>query len=329
MSVIVAVDGGQSQCRVAVSADGAVTATCTTAGLSYAGDPGGVRTVTGLLDFLQDYLAPQLTGRPAPTFVLALTGMPSATESRSQIAAAVAARYRPVRQLISSDLPAAFAGAVGLQAGAVISAGSGTIALGLDGTGGAHRVGGGGAMLGDDGSAYWIGLQGLREAWRARTGRSGSADLLSRAAQRYDPVSGLPGRLLASRNPVSVIAEFAVDVVAASDAGDDAAAGILRQAASHLADILCCAAEAATARQGRPEPRLAMSWSGRLLHSAALHDLFAAAVRHRLPWARVLPPEGTALDGAVLLGTAPDLNMMGDQVTIADSAGAITPDARR
>ena len=95
MSVIVAIDGGQSQCRVAVSADGEVTATCTTAGLSYAGDPGGVRTVTGLLDFLQDYLAPQPTGRPPPTFVLALTGMPSATESRSQIAAAVAARYQP------------------------------------------------------------------------------------------------------------------------------------------------------------------------------------------------------------------------------------------
>ena len=50
--------------------------------------------------------------------------------------------------------------------------------------------------------------------------------------------SALPGRLLASRNPVSVIAEFAVDVVAASDAGDEAAAGILRQAASYLADIL-------------------------------------------------------------------------------------------
>lgn len=329
MSVIVAIDGGQSQCRVAVSVESQVTATCTTAGLSYAGDPGGVRTVTGLLDFLQDYLAPQLTGRPPPTFVLALTGMPSATQSRSQIAAAVAARYRPSRQLISSDLPAAYAGAVGLQAGAVISAGSGTIALGLDGAGGAHSVGGGGAILGDDGSAYWIGLQGLREAWRARTGRTGSANLLSRAARRYEPISGLPGRLLASRNRVSVIAEFAVDVVAASDAGDRAAAGILRQAARHLADILCCAAEAAMARLGGPEPRLVMSWSGRLLRSPVLHELFVAAVRHRLPWARLYPPAGTALDGAVLLGTAPDLNMMGDQVSIADSTGAITPGAGR
>jgi glucosamine kinase len=306
MSIIVAVDGGQSQCRIAVQVGGRLAASFTVGGLYFGDDRDGVRTVTGLLTIL--------TERPLPprmdTFVLALSGMPSGMRQRSQVAAEVAARYHPARQLIGADLPAAYAGAIGLRPGAVLSVGSGTIALGADGHGTVRTTGGGGALLGDDGSAYWIGLRALREAWRTHTGRVGSAELLLRATRRYGPVGALPSMLRGSRNPVTDVAEFAPDVVDAAQAGDGAAVRIVDAAADHLADMLACVAV----------PDCVASWNGRLLRVPLLYERFAAAMRKRLPSVDLRPPDGTALDGALRLGAAADLSLFGDQISVLTGA---------
>jgi glucosamine kinase len=313
MSVIVAVDGGQSQCRIAVEVDGRPAGRYTAAGLYYGGDDDGLPTIARLLADVGALLA---RDQPLPritTFVLALSGMPSRPERRAQVAAEVTARFRPRRQLITSDLPAAYAGAIGLAPGAVLSVGSGTIALGADGHGRVNETGGGGGLLGDDGSAYWIGLRGLRQAWRTHTGRTGSGALLERATVQYGPVSGLPSRLRGSQNPVSDVASFAPAVAEAAAAGDRAAARILSEAADDLADMLHCVFTAAFPSPGHAGR---VSWSGRLLRLPALHELFAAAVRERLPSADLQPPEGTGLDGALRLGAAADLTLFGDEIDV-------------
>lgn len=313
MSIIVAIDGGQSQSRIAVQADGKPNASHTAAGLYYGGDGDGLRTIARMLDGVGAVLTQHPPLPRIDTFVLALSGMPSGRRQRALVAAEVTARFGPRRQLITSDLPAAYAGAIGLGPGAVLSVGSGTIALGADGHGQVHTTGGGGALLGDDGSAYWIGLRGLRQAWRAHTGRAGSADLLQRAARQYGPVNGLPSRLRGSQNPVSEVAGFAPGVVDAARAGDGAAVRILREAADHLADMLGCVV---TATFPAPEHKCQVSWSGRLLRLSALHELFAAAVRKRLPSVDLRPPDGTALDGAFRLAAAADLGMFGDHISV-------------
>lgn len=311
--IIVAVDGGQSQCRMAVRADGHPDARYTMSGLYFGSDGDGVRTISRMLNDVHALLGEhQLRGR-IDTFILALSGMPGSRERRELVAAEVAARFAPRRQLVASDLPAAYAGAIGLRPGAVLSVGSGTIALGADGHGQVCTTGGGGALLGDDGSAYWIGLQGLREAWRVHTGRAGSADLRSRAARRYGPVNGLPSRLRGSQNPVTDVAGFAPDVVEAAQAGDRAAVRILDRAVDDLADMLGCVI---TATFPAPSPACRVSWNGRLLQLPLLHEMFVGRVRKRLPSVDLQPPAGSALDGALLFTEASDLDIFGDQVLV-------------
>lgn len=313
MSVIVAVDGGQSQSRIAVRADGQPDARYATSGLYFGSDGDGVRTIGRMLDDIHALLAEHQPSGGIDTFVLALSGMPGGRERRELVAAEVAARFGPRRQLVASDLPAAYAGAIGLRPGAALSVGSGTIALGADGHGRVHTTGGGGALLGDDGSAYWIGLQGLREAWRVQTGRAGSAGLYSRAARRYGPVTGLPSRLRASQSPVTDVAGFAPEVVEAAQEGDRAAVRILERAVDDLADMLSCVV---TATFSAPRPACRVSWNGRLLQLPKLHEMFVAGVRKRLPSVDLQPPAGSALDGALLLATASDLGIFGDQVLV-------------
>jgi N-acetylglucosamine kinase-like BadF-type ATPase len=313
MSVIVAIDGGQSQSRIAVRADGQPDARYTISGLYFGSDGDGVRTISRMLDDVHAVLFENQPPRRIDTFILALSGMPGSRKRRELIAVEVAARFGPQRQLIASDLPAAYAGAVGLRPGAAVSVGSGTIALGADGHGRVHTTGGGGSLLGDDGSAYWIGLQGLREAWRVNTGRAGSADLRSRAARRYGPVNGMPSRLRGSHNPVTHVAGFAPDVVEAAQAGDRAAVCILDRAVDDLADMLGCVV---TATFSAPRPACRVSWNGRLLQLPLLHEMFVAAVRKRLPSVDLQPPAGSALDGALLLAAASDLGIFADEVLV-------------
>ena len=321
MSVIVAVDGGQSQCRIAVQADGRPADCYTTAGLYYGGDEdGGLRTIARLLDDAGALIARDQPPPRIDTVVLALSGMPSGRGERERVAVEAAARFRPRRQLITSDLPAAYAGAIGLAPGAVLSAGSGTIALGADGHGQVHMTGGGGGLLGDEGSAYWIGLRGLRLAWRTHTGRVGSAGLLERAIRQYGPVSELPSRLRGSQNPVSEVAGFTPAVVDAAAAGDRAAVCVLSEAAGDLADMLGCVFTAALPAPGHA---CRVSWSGRLLRLPLLHEMFAAAVRERLPSVDLQPPDGSALDGALRLGAAADLGLFGDQIDVIPGVDAI------
>src|SRR5262245_60888036 len=63
---------------------------------------------------------------------------------------------------VMSDAQAAFLGALGDRPGLLILAGTGSIVIGRDGRGRWTRAGGLGPLLGDEGSAFWIGRAWLR-----------------------------------------------------------------------------------------------------------------------------------------------------------------------
>ena len=79
---------------------------------------------------------------------------------RERARAALAPLAPTVR--IMSDVEAAYLGALGTGAGVLLLAGTGSIALGRDAAGRWHRAGGLGPLLGDEGSAFWIGRAWLR-----------------------------------------------------------------------------------------------------------------------------------------------------------------------
>jgi N-acetylglucosamine kinase len=121
--------------------------------------------------------------------------------------------------------------------GIVIAAGTGSIAYGVDPEGNEARAGGWGYLLGDEGSAFWLGHYALRHAIRAADGRGIATTLYPLICEKLDVTE--PRQLVQwfydqelSRNRVADLASL---VEIASADGDEAAETLMDQAAKHLA----------------------------------------------------------------------------------------------
>ena len=121
--------------------------------------------------------------------------------------------------------------------GIVVVAGTGSIAYGVDAAGKSARSGGWGYLLGDEGSAFWLGHAAVRQGIRAADGRGPATTLYDRIRQKLDLHE--PAELVKwfydqelSRDRVAKLASVVEE--AAAD-GDQAADALLDQAAEHLA----------------------------------------------------------------------------------------------
>ncbi|MFF2411895.1 N-acetylglucosamine kinase [Streptomyces sp. NPDC058092] len=206
-----------------------------------------------------------------------------------------------VRRLaLAADAVTAYAGAVGQRPGAVVAAGTGMIALGTDLTSW-RRADGWGHLLGDSGGGAWIGRAGLDAAMRAHDGRrGGSAPLLARLEAVFGPAPELPGLLYPRTDRAAVLASFAPEV--ASCAGHDpVAAGILRQAAGHIAE----AAAAVCPKAGADDEPCEVALTGGLFR---MGDPLLVPLREELsrqvPQARPVPGSSDPLAGALSIAQA-------------------------
>jgi glucosamine kinase len=91
-------------------------------------------------------------------------------DEQEEIAGMVRARGWAGRVSVVSDARAALEGAHGGRPGLIAISGTGSIVLGKNRVGEERRAGGWGPLLGDEGSGYCIGLDGLRAVFRARDG---------------------------------------------------------------------------------------------------------------------------------------------------------------
>jgi N-acetylglucosamine kinase-like BadF-type ATPase len=168
-----------------------------------------------------------------------------------------------VRSLIVAD--DSFTSALGASGGkpaVVLAVGTGVVALGLGPNGEVARVDGGGGFIGDRGSGWWIGRQGLIAAISQLEQREGgSADLLPLAVKRFGPMAALPEALRSSDNPFRDIARFASDVAAAARHGDLVSMRIFQRAGTHLATAAVAAA--LRSNQNQPVPIVVVGGIGR------------------------------------------------------------------
>ena len=199
--------------------------------------------------------------------------------------------------VVADDAVTAYLGARGDQDGVVVAAGTGMVGLG-HGPAGAARVDGVGGMIGDEGSGWWIGRQGLIAAVSAADGRwNASAALLTRLEARFGPVDAFPARLAAETSPVAVVASFAKDVADIAREGDTVAAEIWRQAGDYIGGVIAAAAS----RAGLDADA---QWTliGRL---SGADDLLQpgldARLRVLLPQSTRVAPVGEPLDGVAQL----------------------------
>ena len=142
--------------------------------------------------------------------------------------------------VLTTDIEIALAAAFADGPGIVVSAGTGSVAVGRDRNGKRHRIGGYGWQMGDEGSGYAIGRASLGAVSRAVDGRSPKTALSDRLlkATRSDDYDELV-RWAAGASPAEVAA-LAPHVLAVAAAGDPLAQGIADYAARELSQLAIC-----------------------------------------------------------------------------------------
>ncbi|MFD6278002.1 N-acetylglucosamine kinase [Streptomyces sp. NPDC060209] len=200
------------------------------------------------------------------------------------------------RVALAADAVTAYAGALGQRPGAVVAGGTGMIALGTD-LRTWRRADGWGHLLGDSGGGAWIGRAGLDAAMRAHDGRrGGSPALLARLEAAFGPVTGLPGLLYPRTDRPALLASFAPEVAACA-LDDEVAAGILREAAAHIAEA--AAAVCPRPDDSRPEGCEVALTGGLFRMGEPLLGPLHRELAQQVPQARVVPAAGDPLHGAL------------------------------
>ncbi|UQA98124.1 ATPase [Streptomyces halobius] len=304
-SHVLGVDSGGSGLRIAVArADGHGVGPSVT----YASDepvhtgPAGIDAAHLLSQLLPaaDELRHETGADEFAACCVGAAGMGSLGDDlRARLPAALATAFGVRHLALAADAVTAYAGALDQRPGAVVAAGTGMIALGTDLTpaAGWRRADGWGHLLGDCGSGAWIGRAGLEAAMRAYDGRrGGSAALLARAEAMFGPVTELPGALYPRPDRPAALASFAPEVARCASE-DPVAAGILCDAARHIAD--------AAAAVCPPGSRGAVAYTGGLFRiGEPLLAPLREALADRLPDALLTEAAGSPLDGAVTIAAA-------------------------
>jgi N-acetylglucosamine kinase-like BadF-type ATPase len=186
-------------------------------------------------------------------------------------------RNLAARVVVLSDAQAAHLGALGGGPGLLILSGTGSIVIGRNAAGRWARGGGLGPLLGDEGSAFWLGQQWLRMTTRG---------------EDFHPAR----RLVGGPDAVARVASLAPAVIRRARSGDPRARDIVRTGQRQLA-----AQAADVAKRLRLEQPVALSWAGSVLANPWFRAGLERAVRAAGLAGRWQPPRENAVAAAVSL----------------------------
>jgi N-acetylglucosamine kinase-like BadF-type ATPase len=285
-------DVGGTHSRALLVRDGELVgeATAPSASLTTAGRDRATLAIGSVLDQLG--IGPG-SGLDAVCLGAAGTGAPDAVAFFVELLSPVTAGGRVV---VVNDARLVLA-AAGLVDGIACVAGTGSIAVGTVGDR-EERAGGWGYLLGDEGSAYWVVREAVRELARRQDAREalGELGVAVLGGARCPDVTSLFQRWHDRPSPDA----WAALAPLVLGCGDPIAAAITRGAAAGLAAIVCEVYRAL----GSPAA-LPVVLSGGLLTG---HRAFASATRQRiqssLPVAEVVVASGPPVVGAVRLALA-------------------------
>lgn len=301
----IGVDSGKSTTRLrATDADGTVLWSGEGPGFSYGS--GASRDARAIVASIREAAGP-LTSGPPTRLCAGLTGLPGSRQARQWVVDQLSTQWSAEVALVG-DAVTAHAGALG-AGGTVVAAGTGAAALSITRDGIWSLRDGLGPIVGDRGSAYAIGLRGLRAAadWHDGVGpRPAFADEVLAQVGGL----GLPSlqRLHRNREQVAVIALLARTIAAHADRGDEAAVVICREAGEDLAMTAVAAVHALGA-----EADAVVSYSGRLLPMAAwvMAGFTRALEKAGL---ELRPPVSDPLQGALQLARGSEAQIYGGLV---------------
>lgn len=244
-----------------------------------------------------------LAGVPSERVIAVCAGV--AGVSRAGIRAAweadLARRFPHARIAVVPDFVIAFHGATG-GVGIAVLAGTGSVAYGEDGRGGASRVGGRGWEYGDEGSGAWLTAEMLRRTLRALDGIADPTPLTDAVCAHLGTRDAGELAERARRQAGSDAGRGFLVPFAAQHArsGDAEAAGLFRDAA----DALALLARAAAARLDLPGEIPVATVGGLWEIGDSLREPFGQRVRELLPRARVIAPLAAPVRGAAARAAA-------------------------
>ena len=259
--ICVGVDAGGSGTHVAVSRDGvpvremhAERANVTTAGAQAAGAVivGAVRAV--------------LDGERPDAIYVGAAGAGRAASARA-LEQLIAAAFPGALIVVGDDATIALRAAIPSGDGAVLIAGTGSVAFAVHGRRGERR-GGLGHLAGDEGSGFWIGMQAVKLYGRVLDGRAPADETSARVAEllgvreRDEFIEAVYGTPVQPAD----IAALAPDILALAGTGNRASTKIVQQAAQELGDLLRATLRAVDLVDASP----AVAFAGGLLRENSL-----------------------------------------------------------
>lgn len=294
MGVYLGIDGGGSKTTCAVGDDNSLLGT---------GTSGGSNVVRGGEAQAREAL------HSAIRQACAVANIQPAQVQRTCVGAAGAARpeisqviRRFVAEVVAGEIEVVGDMVIALQAafargpGIVTVAGTGSIAYGRDEKGHTARAGGWGFAVSDEGSGYWIGRSAVTATLRARDDGEPTRllDQIFKAWQ-VTTIEGIV--LIANAMPPPDFAALLPGVLAAADAGDALARGVLTQAGVELAALAKIVAGRLFADAGV----IPVGMSGGVFRNSALvRQVFYNSLRSEYPTAAVnatvIDPVRGALD---------------------------------
>lgn len=201
--------------------------------------------------------------------------------------------------VVTNDAVIALVAGAGERYGVVLIVGTGAAAFGIDRAGREARAGGWGPLLGDEGSAYWMGLRALRSVVRAHDGRAAQTLLEGPILARLgvDRVDALVHRIYreVAREEIAALAPV---VQQAADVGDGEAQGIIDEAVREFVR----AVESVIGRLDLAGEEFRLVLSGGLFKAVpVLRQDFEGIIKKVAPWAKVEELQVEPARGAVSL----------------------------
>ena len=224
------------------------------------------------------------------------------------------------RVLLAHDSITSFLGTLGDVRGAVVASGTGvvTLAVGQDAV---ARVDGWGNIMGDAGSAHWIGREALAAGMRAFDGRGPRTAIVDAMRERWPRLDEAYIELQSADDRIRIIASFAQRVAALAEAGDAVADAICMGAAHELTSSVTTALRRVARADDDPSSGPAVAAIGGVFGSRRIRARFEELVRVRHPSAIFEAPHGTGLDGAAALARLPRRHPLRSQVSVASAEG--------
>jgi glucosamine kinase len=294
MSTILGIDGGGTNTRAAIVADGKVVAH---------GQSGSIKRLRVGAEAAEANLRAVLNevfnqsgtkDVDAASCGVASASMPGITEWIKTVFDDFGVERSEVVGDEVIALDAAFHGGPGILQ--IAGTGSNTIGRAADGS--RESAGGWSSRLGDEGSGYWIGVNAVRRALHAYD-REEPTEVIRRVSEIWGTPTIDDFINLGDSTPGPDFAALAPTINELAEAGDPVAVGVLKQAAADLVDFVLLV-RSKLRRKHNIVAEVPVAWTGSVIAKTTIvREAFFAGLKAGAPEMPVGTTETVSLDGAL------------------------------